>query len=105
MLVTGKVLEYFLSACPLLEYLSVSTSSVGDVKVSGPDLKLKHLELLHCDFLSVEISAVNLVSFTYCEGCFCNDATWRAEGDHDMDFDIEKGVAEPKTQPRAQSLA
>ena len=40
-----------------------------------------------------------------CEGCFCNDAMWRAEGDHDMDFDIEKGVAESKTQPRAQSLA
>ncbi|GMY12580.1 F-box/FBD/LRR-repeat protein At5g53840-like [Fagus crenata] len=65
MVVTGKVLEYFLSACPLLESLSVSTSSVGDLKVSGPDLKLKHLELLHCDLLSVEISAVNLVSFTY----------------------------------------
>jgi hypothetical protein len=42
---------------------------------------------------------------TLCEGCFCNNATWRAEGDHDMDFNIEKGVAEPKTQPRAQSLA
>jgi hypothetical protein len=40
-----------------------------------------------------------------CEGCFCNNATWRAEGDHDMDFDIEKGVAEPKTQPRARSSA
>jgi hypothetical protein len=40
-----------------------------------------------------------------CEGCFCNNATWRAEDDHDMDFDIEKGAAEPKTQPRAQSLA
>ena len=38
-------------------------------------------------------------------GVFGNDATWRAEGDHDMDFDIEKGVAEPKTQSRAQSLA
>jgi hypothetical protein len=36
-----------------------------------------------------------------CEGCFGNDATRRAEGDHDMDFDIEKGVVEPKTQPRA----
>ena len=27
-----------------------------------------------------------------CEGSFfCNNATWRAEGDHDMDFDTEKG--------------
>ena len=34
---------------------------------------------------------------TYCEGCFCNNATWRAESGHDMDFNIEKGVAEPKT--------
>jgi hypothetical protein len=27
---------------------------------------------------------------TACEGCFCNNATWRAEGDHDVGFDIEK---------------
>ena len=48
---------------------------------------------------------ISLSSRTCCEGCFCNNATWRAKGDHDMDFNIEKGVAEPKTQPRAQSLA
>jgi hypothetical protein len=41
----------------------------------------------------------------YVRGVFVSNATWRAEGDHDMDFDIEKGVAEPKTQPRAQNLA
>jgi hypothetical protein len=43
-----------------------------------------------------------------CEGCFCNNATWRAEGDHDMDFDIEKRGSQtqnstegPKFGPRA----
>jgi hypothetical protein len=41
-------------------------------------------------------------------GCFCNNATWRAEGDHDMDFDIEKRGSQtqnstegPKFGPRA----
>jgi hypothetical protein len=26
-----------------------------------------------------------------CEGCFCNSATWRAEGDHNVDLNLEKG--------------
>jgi hypothetical protein len=40
-----------------------------------------------------------------CEGCFCNGATWRAEGDHYVGLDSKRGVAEPKIQPRALNSA
>jgi hypothetical protein len=36
-----------------------------------------------------------------CEGCFCNNDTRHAEGDHDVDSSFKKGVVEPKIQPRA----
>ncbi len=36
-----------------------------------------------------------------CEGYFYDDATWHAEGDHDVDSSFKKGVVEPKIQPRA----
>ena len=31
-----------------------------------------------------------------CEGCFCDGATWRAEGDHDMDLNLKGGQSNPK---------
>ncbi len=39
-----------------------------------------------------EKSSIDLAEkyINFCEGSFCNNATWRAEGDHDVDFDIEK---------------
>ena len=40
-----------------------------------------------------------------CEGCFCNSATWLAEGDHYVGLDSKRGVAEPKIQPRALNSA
>ena len=42
--VTREALEYILSACPLLESLYVSMSHVMNFKISGPSLKLRHLE-------------------------------------------------------------
>jgi hypothetical protein len=45
------------------------------------------------------------LQLNHCEGCFCNGATWRAEGDHYVSLDLKRGVAEPKIQPRAPSSA
>ncbi|XP_057984304.1 F-box/LRR-repeat protein At2g42730-like isoform X2 [Malania oleifera] len=65
--VTGKVVEYILSHCPLLEVLSVTTSkSLVHLKVSSPSLKLKCLEIRLCSSLKyIEISATSLMSFKY----------------------------------------
>ncbi|KAF7836171.1 lysophospholipid acyltransferase LPEAT2-like [Senna tora] len=55
--VSGEDLEYLLSSCSLLETLAVMNSSHS---------KLKQLQLISCRFLlTLEISAANLVSFTY----------------------------------------
>ncbi|KAF3961495.1 hypothetical protein CMV_013894 [Castanea mollissima] len=65
--VTGEVLEYVLSNCPFIESLHVqSTWSLKNLKTSAPLPKLKHLEILYCDyFRQIEIHAINLVSFKY----------------------------------------
>ena len=42
-----------------------------------------------------------------CEGCFCIDATGRAEGDYNVDLGLEKRESnlkfnrEPKVQPKS----
>ena len=63
--VTREVLECFLSACPLLEFLSVLDSHVMKFKISRPSLKLKQLEITYCTLTSLDIYAVNLMSFKY----------------------------------------
>ncbi|RDY04496.1 putative F-box protein, partial [Mucuna pruriens] len=65
--VTEEMLEYLLCRCPLLETLSLVNSGVPKtMKVSGPSLKLKCLELVRCwELIKFEISAENLVSFKY----------------------------------------
>ena len=61
--VTGEALEYILSACPLLESLYVSMTHVMNFKISGPSLKLKHLEIFYCVLENLDIYTENLVSF------------------------------------------
>lgn len=65
--VDGEVLEYMLSNCPVLERLSLGYSpSLLSLRVVGPSIALKYLEIQHCARLeSVEICDTNLVSFVY----------------------------------------
>ncbi|KAL8048613.1 hypothetical protein ABFX02_07G077700 [Erythranthe guttata] len=63
-IVTRKVIEFFLYNCPLLEKLVVRyVSQISNLEVCGSSLALKHLELKHCyDLKSVKVSAPNLTS-------------------------------------------
>lgn len=66
--VTGEDIEYLLSHAPLLERLAVRESpKLFDLKVTGPSLALKHMEVTECSKLRrVEISGlVNLVSLKF----------------------------------------
>ncbi|KAM1811682.1 hypothetical protein ACFX12_028289 [Malus domestica] len=67
--VSREILEYFLSNCPLLERLTVryTTKKLVNLRVVGPSIALKYLVIESCPGLhSIEISGVNLVSFSYC---------------------------------------
>uniref|UniRef100_A0A5B7A1Y3 F-box domain-containing protein n=1 Tax=Davidia involucrata TaxID=16924 RepID=A0A5B7A1Y3_DAVIN len=66
--VSGQVLEYFLSNCPL-ERLCVEYSSVDlvNLNVTHPCLQLKYLKIICCRKLErIGIFAPSLVSFKYC---------------------------------------
>ncbi|KAL4282722.1 hypothetical protein GQ457_16G030610 [Hibiscus cannabinus] len=65
--VSGQILESFLSNCPLLETLNVAHSNrLTRINVCGPSLRLKHLHISFCNCIkSIEVHAPNLVSFEY----------------------------------------
>ncbi|XP_031248318.1 F-box/FBD/LRR-repeat protein At1g13570-like [Pistacia vera] len=65
--VTNEVLEHLLSSCPFLEVLSVEdTQYLTSFRISGPSLKLKHLQFSGCTkLMNLEICARNLISFSY----------------------------------------
>ncbi|KAK7291560.1 hypothetical protein RIF29_06802 [Crotalaria pallida] len=65
--VTEEMVEYLMCRCPVLETLSLVNSGVPNImKVSGPSLRLKCLELIRCwELRKLEIFADNLVSFKY----------------------------------------
>ena len=50
--------------------------------------KLKKIEALPLH--DVYIDEIKYTS-TSCEGCFCNNATQRAKGDHDVDLSFKRG--------------
>ncbi|KAG5546788.1 hypothetical protein RHGRI_018833 [Rhododendron griersonianum] len=64
--VTGELVEHFLSNCPLLLRLCVSFSEhLVNLKIAGPSLCLKFLEISRCPGLTaVDIYAPNLASLT-----------------------------------------
>lgn len=63
--ITGEVVEHFLGNCPLLEQLQViSSDHLTNLKVAGPSLKLKCLEISTCYLKDLEISAANLASLS-----------------------------------------
>ena len=64
--VTGEVLEFFLINCPFLERLVVEASSVLiNLRVCGPSIALKYLEVCYCLRLqSIIVNDTNLVSLT-----------------------------------------
>lgn len=65
-----EVLHYLLCYCPLLEVLTLKgAEKLIRIRVSGPSLKLKYLELRDLPNLSnLEINAPNLVSFEFSAG-------------------------------------
>ncbi|KAK8509297.1 hypothetical protein V6N13_062346 [Hibiscus sabdariffa] len=65
--VSGRILESFLSNCPLLETLHVSHSEeLTDISFYGSSLRLKYLHVSFCNCInSIEVYAPNLVSFEY----------------------------------------
>ncbi|XP_058181390.1 F-box/FBD/LRR-repeat protein At1g13570-like [Rhododendron vialii] len=63
--ITGEVIEHFLGNCPLLEQLQVMSSDhLTNLKVAGPSLKLKCLEISSCYLEDLDISAANLASLS-----------------------------------------
>ncbi|KAK7312560.1 hypothetical protein VNO77_36503 [Canavalia gladiata] len=65
--VSDEVIEGILACCPSLQTLCVIESKLlVRVKVCGQGLRLKHLELVECRFLTnLDISAENLMTFKY----------------------------------------
>lgn len=65
--VNEEALDGFFSSCPNLKYISIHGSGdLRNVKVSGFTLALKYLEIVFClGIESIEISNVNLISFSY----------------------------------------
>lgn len=65
--VSEEALDCLLSSSPVLQYLSIHGSGgLKNVKVSGLTLMLKYLEIVFClGIETIEISNVNLVSFSY----------------------------------------
>ncbi|KAL3614425.1 hypothetical protein CASFOL_042499 [Castilleja foliolosa] len=62
-----QALDFILMSCPVLRFLSIHGSGeLVSVKISGPSLMLKYLEIVFClGIEKIEISNVNLVSFSY----------------------------------------
>ncbi|KAK8982386.1 hypothetical protein V6N11_037556 [Hibiscus sabdariffa] len=65
--VSGRILESFLSNCPLLETLHVSHSEeLTHISVCGSSLRLKYLHVSFCKCIkSIEVCAPNLVTFEH----------------------------------------
>ncbi|PQP99268.1 uncharacterized protein Pyn_27488 [Prunus yedoensis var. nudiflora] len=63
----GEAFKCLLDNCKFLEKVTLWRCGgfVNNVRVVGPALALKYLEIRHCSIKSIEISPANLVSFTY----------------------------------------
>ncbi|XP_021817736.1 putative F-box/LRR-repeat protein At4g15060 [Prunus avium] len=66
--VTGELVEFLLSNCPLLERVSLTIArDLTHLRVVSPSIALKYLEIKYCQQLeNIEISNANIVSFVFC---------------------------------------
>ena len=62
------------------------------IQIRLTELRISHQK----SFYSLRINRIYHIK--ECEGCFCDSATWRVEGNHDVDLSLEMGVVKPKTQ-------
>ncbi|KAF5176610.1 F-box protein [Thalictrum thalictroides] len=70
--ITDNALEKILSSCPILSNLYLkSCFSLGSVKISGPDLRLKSLSLILTDAVEIDIFAPNLRSMHFYGDVLC----------------------------------
>ncbi|GFP89188.1 65-kda microtubule-associated protein 2 [Phtheirospermum japonicum] len=65
--VCEEALDGILTSCPVLKFLSIHGSGeLLSLKISGPSLMLKYLEIVFClGIETIKISNVNLLSFSY----------------------------------------
>ncbi|KAL6557264.1 hypothetical protein OROMI_017614 [Orobanche minor] len=69
----NMALPSLVSGCPTLQHLSVDSCKLGysTLRLEISSNSLKSFEIMHCHSLDIDITAVNLESFTFFSDCTC----------------------------------